>query len=291
MKPPCPTLDSLTALGFRPKRPESPDIISYEFANLELTAMHPDITNPTLMALLPSAIRPAFDPEYLDTLNKYKGYVVRVSGTVATPHTISEVETPLPPDLGSASEAAAWLSYALRDYRSDLGPLPEWFEEGERNWDLVPPAIKARIRQAEERESQERARAYQASPKCFMDRDYALVLRRNIRKAISELAGEAEMTFSFDGRVLSISLRGILNEVATSTISEARFLRRRAIASGDYLQEVVASGDSWPSSYQVLVSSETTLPDKLGGPPVELNVFEGYVQLDGHRLGPSEMIA
>ena len=291
LREPSPTLDSLTELGFRPKRPESPDIIGYEFGNLELTAMHPDITNPTLMALAPSAFRPSFDFEYLETMNKYGGYVVWVTGTVATPRSISEVESPIPPDLGSASEAAAWVSYVLRFHRSDLGPLPDWFLEGERDWDLVPPAQKERLRQAELREREEKWQAYKASPKCFIDRDYALVLRRNMRQALSELAGVAEMTLKFDGRVLSISLRGSVNEVATPTISERRALRRSAIASGEYLQEVVASGNSWPSSYQVLVSPETTLPDKLTGPMVEVNVFEGYVQLDGHRLGPSELIA
>ena len=246
--------------------------------------MHPDITNPNLMALAPSAYRPSFDPEYLDTWKKYEGYVVWLKGSVATPHSISLVEGLIPPDLGSASEAAAWISYVLRPDRSELRPLPDWFEEGERNWDLVPPAIKRRLREAELRERRERSQAYQASPKCFIDRDYALLLRRNMRKALSELAGEAEMTFSFDGRVLSIFLRGEVNEVVTPTISEGRYLRRSAIASGKYRQEVVASGDSWPSSYHVLVSSETTLPDKLAGPLVELNVFEGYVQLDRHRL-------
>ena len=287
----CPTLDSLTALGFRRRRPESPDIISYEFANLELVAMHPDVTNPSALIGVPRALRPSFALEYLDTMNKYKGNVVWVTGTVVTPRTISEVESPIPPDLGSASEAAAWVSYVLRSNRSDLGPLPDWFVEGERDWDLVPPAREERLRQAESCKREERWQAYKASPKCFIDRDYALVLRRNIKKALSELVGEAAMTFSFDGRVLSISIRGGVNEVATPTISEGREFRRTAIASGDYLQEVVASGDSWPSSYQVLVSSETMLPGKLTGPMVEVNVFEGYVQLDGHRLGPSELIA
>lgn len=287
----CLTLDSLSALGFRRKRSESSDIVSYKFANLELVAMHPDITKPSTLIGVPGALRPSFAWEYLDTMKKYQGYVVWLIGTVVTPRRISEVEIPIPPDLGSASEAAAWVSYVLRSHRSDLGPLPDWFVEGERDWDLVPPAREERLRQAESRERRERWEAYKASPKCFIDRDYALVLRRNMRKAFSELAGEAEMTFKFDGRVLSIALRGNVNEVATPTLSEGRELRRIAIDSGHYLQEIVASGDSWQNSYQVLVSSETTLPDKLTRPMVEVNVFEGYVQLDGHRLGPSEMIA
>ena len=107
----CPTLDSLTALGFRRQRPESPDIVCYKFASLELVAMHPEITKPSALIGVPRALRPSFEWEYLDTMNKYKGYVVWVTGTVVTPRTISEVENPIPPDLGSASEAAAWVSY------------------------------------------------------------------------------------------------------------------------------------------------------------------------------------
>ena len=122
----------------------------------------------------------------------------------------------------------------------------------------------------EEQASQERLEAYraayQASPKCFIDREYARPLRRKLQAALSEIAGEAEMTFNFDGRVLSIALCGAVHEV-------------------------VASGESWPSSYQVTVSSETRLPPRFTSSTVEVNVFKDNLILAELRLGPCEVAA
>ena len=82
----------------------------------------------------------------------------------------------------------------------------------------------------------------------------------------SEIAGKAEMTFNFDGRVLSIGLCGAVHEV-------------------------VASGESWPCSYQITVSSKTRLPPRFTSSTVEVNVFEDYLRLDRLRLGPCEAAA
>ena len=192
-------------------------------------------------------------------LNLDARYVVLLSGVINTGDILAEVENQIPNDLRSASEAAAWVSYALKSYRRQLEPLPDWFVEGERHWDLVPPA---RLELA----ARERMRAYQARPKCLIDRDYARPLRRNLLEAISGLAGPTEMTFRFDGRVLSI----VLNERA---------------------HEVVASGESWSSAYRVSVSSQTKLPTRFKSPVVILDVFEGYVSFGGLRLGPCEPVS
>ena len=50
----------------------------------------------------------------------------------------------------------------------------------------------------------------------FVDRDYARPLRRNLLEEMSRLPGETRMTFSFDGRVLSIVLCGRPHEVIAS---------------------------------------------------------------------------
>ena len=186
-----------------------------------------------------------------------------LNGVLNTGRTLSQIEHHLPASLGTPQEAAAWVSYVLKSDRSDLEPLPAWFLEGERHWDLVP-AVR------EEQASQERLEAYlaayQASPKCFIDREYARPLRRKLQAALSEIAGEAEMTFNFDGRVLSIGLCGLVHEV-------------------------VASGESWPSSYQVTVSSETRLPPRFTSSTVEVNVFKDNLILAELRLGPCEVAA
>ena len=136
---------------------------------------------------------------------------------------------------------------------------PDWFVEGERHWDLVTPA-------REEIASRERRRAYEASPKCYIDRDYARPLRRNLQEEISWLDDESTMTISFDGRVLSVDFC-------------------------DRVHEVVASGDAWPSSYRVVVSPETKLPVRFTSSSVGVSVFDGHVRLARLPLGPSEVVS
>ena len=179
-------------------------------------------------------------------MNLYFRYVALLSGVLNTGRTVAVIGDQIPPDLEDPQEAAAWVSYALRPHRADLGPLPDWFIEGERHWDLVPPALEAR-------EAEERRRAFIASPRCYIDRGYARPLRRNLLKEFPWLSGETEMTFSFDGRVLSI----VLNES---------------------VHEVAASGDSWTSSYSAVVSPETKSPPRFESRAVEVQRFRGLCE-------------
>ena len=222
----CPTLDSLIALGFERREPRfGMETVGYKFKHLDLVASH--------------------------GMYMYARYVVMLSGVDSTGRTLGTVKSQVSPDLGSALEAAAWLSYALKSYKSDLEPLPDWFVEGERHWDLIPIVAKQR--------------AYEARPKCVVDRDYARPLRRNLLEEMSRLPGETKMTFSFDGRVLSIVLCGRPHEV-------------------------IASGDSWQSSYSVKVSPGSKLPTRFTSASVVVSVFEGYLSFDDVRLGPCEAI-
>ena len=175
--------------------------------------------------------------------------------------TLGEVDSQIPNDLESPTAAAAWVSYALKSHRRELEPLPDWFVEGERHWDLVPPARDLRA-------YQEREQAYRASPKCSIDRDYARPLRRNLTEEISWLkeGEEAEMTFSFGGRILTIDF-------------------------GGRVHEVIASGDSWPTSYRAIVTPESKFPARFERSWVEVSAFEGYICLDRERLGLCEAVA
>ena len=83
----------------------------------------------------------------------------------------------------------------------------------------------------------------------------------NLVDEISLLDDEAEMTFSFDGRVLSIEISG-------------------------RLYEVLASGGSWQSSYSVGVTRESKLPARFMSWRVEVLVMEGYLRFDMLSLGP-----
>ena len=185
---------------------------------------------------------------------------VRVHGVIYTGRTLSEIDSEIPDNLESPLEAAAWVSYVLRPYRRELEPLPEWFVQGERHWDLVPPAARELL------EAQRRQQTYEASPKCFIDRDYARPLRRHLDNEISWLREETEMTLSFDRRVLTIEISG-------------------------RLYEVLASGESWPSSYKVAVSQRSKLPARFMDSTVVVSVFDGHVRLDGHALGPCEAVS
>ena len=233
MSGPCLTIDSLIALGFEHRKTQAGlEGVGYRFVHLDLDAVH--------------------------VMNLNARYVVLLSGVLNTGRTVAVIEDQIPNDLGSALEAAAWVSYALRSHRSELEPLPDWFVEGERHWDLVP--LVREVRDAEERQ-----RTYLAAPRCLIYRDYARPLRSNLLEQLSRLPVETEMTFSFDGRVLTITLC-------------------------DRVHEVVASGDSWPSSYQAIVSPETELPARFESSIVEVSVFEGYVRFDRLRLGPCEAV-
>lgn len=246
MSGPCPTLEILLELGFEDRPPVTQ-------------------ISPSLRWMVPEHIRSPlvsvcyrftnFDLVASPLIKTFGRDVVQLSGVLEAPRSLTEIQGEIPPDLGSALEAAAWVSYALKSHERDLRPLPDWFVEGERHWDLVYARMDP--------EGWERQRAYRDCPKCFIDREYARPLRRTLLEELSRLDGETGITFSFDGRVLSI----VLNET---------------------VHEVVASGDSWPSSYRAFVSRETKLPIRFQSWRVEVSVFEGYVRFDRLRLGPCE---
>ena len=268
-----PTLNSLVALGFKRVAGGAAETVRYEFKNFQLNA---------------------------SSVMWWTGRMVMLGGSgntgrkllVMDPGDLSSAKM-IPNDLGSA-EAAAWVSFMLQPWRNDLGPLPDWFVEGERHWDLVPtnssprymftsltPRARPQNNSANLRHQvlvppareqlayEERHRAYQASPKCIIDRDYARPLRRNLTEDISwlEEGEELEMTFSFDGRVLTID-------------SGAR-----------RVHGVVASGDSWPTSYRAVVTPDSKLPARFETYWVEVSVFEGHLCWDRLPLAPCEPVA
>ena len=225
------TLSCLAALGFTPRStPSGMKGVGYRFRLVDLVA-----SASYTIAGVP---------------------VVCLDGILDTVRTLALIDITIPPDLETAEAAAAWVSFQLQPYRSRLEPLPDWFLEGEDHWDLVPPAV-------EERRIRESMEAYQACPKCYIDRDYARLLRRKLRTAFSGLASETAMAASFDGRVLSIALNGEVHEV-------------------------IASGESWPSNYRVTVSEKSRLPNRFKNPEIVISIFEDHLRVAGQQLGPCE---
>ena len=229
----CPTLNSLIELGFEHREPVViSDTVGYRFAQLDLAASH--------------------------IINVHPQYEVILGGTIDTGRTFAVVDHQIPHNLEEPLEAAAWISYKLKENRSQLGPLPDWFLEGERHWDLVPMVRDARV-------AEERDRAYVASPSCRIYRDYARPLRRNLLEHFAPLHGETKMTATFDGRVLSFGLE-------------------------ERKHEVVAYGDTWPSSFRVTVSPESRLPSRFESAVVDVSVYEVSLSFDGVQLGPCEPV-
>ncbi len=248
MSGPSTTLELLLELGFEDRPPTT----HVSPSSLWMVPEH--IRSPLISVCYPFA---NFDLVASPVTKMFGREVVQLSAVIESKRSWTEIQSEIPPDLGNPVEVAAWVSFALKSYKSDLTPLPEWFAEGERNWDVVYVRMDP--------EGWKRQLAYRDCPKCFIDREYARPLRRNLQEEFSWLSGETEMTFSFDGRVLRIVLNG------------------RA-------HEVIASGDSWPSSFRAIVSQKSKLPARFESWQVEVSVLEGSVRFNRIRLGPCEPV-
>lgn len=109
------TLDTLIGLGFEHcKTVAGLDAVGFRFRYLHLTAF--------------GSVDRCFRP------------VVNLGDILNTGNTIGLIDYSIPPDIACPLEAAACVSYCLKEDRSNLEPLPEWFLEGECHWDLVAPA-------------------------------------------------------------------------------------------------------------------------------------------------------
>ena len=248
MSGPSPTLDILLELGFE----DRPPVTHVSPSSVWMVPKH--VRSPLMSVCYPFA---NFDLVASPVTKMFGQEVVQLNGVIESKRSWTEIQSEIPADLGSSMEAAAWVSFVLKSYKSDLTPLPAWFVEGERNWDVVYARMDP--------EGWKRQQAYRDCPKCFIDREYARPLRRILQEEFSWLSGETEMAFSFDGRVLSI----VLNERA---------------------HDVIASGDGWSSSYRAIVSQEAQLPARFRSRRVEVSVFGGYVSFDRVRLGPCEPV-
>ena len=239
------TLASLVALGFKRAPGQAAETVRYEFQNFELNA---------------------------SSVMWWTGMMVMLGGSghtgrkllVMGPGDLSSAKM-IPNDLGSV-EAAAWVSFMLQPWRNDLGRLPDWFVDGERRWDLVPPAREQLAYKERQQAYEERQRAYEASPKCRITREDARPIRRSLMEDMSRLDGEAEMAVQFDGHVLTIVLC-------------------------DRFYDASAFGDSWPYPYRVIVTPESRLPRRFERSWVEVSVFEGYLCWDMLPLGPCEAVS
>ena len=220
----CPTLRCLLALGFdrRPPKYHS-DIVGYRFRFLDLEASH--------------------------GVNQYFRHVVFLNGVLNTRRTIGLVDSQIPDDLADERTAAAWVAMAIGSCHRDLAPLPPWLEQGIRDKHLVnlshgssaPPA---------------------PSPvaSCTIDRDHARMLRRRLQETMDDQHDEIDLSFSFDGRVLTVTV-------------------------GNRVHEVLASGEAWQREYRVILSAGAApMPARFTVHPVPVVVYEGFLLIASLRL-------
>lgn len=220
------TMASLRALGFSDRQPEFTSIkLGYDMGGWDLTAQ--------------------------ETVNRWMVPIVRVSGVIHTPRVLSQIDIEMLQTVEIPQQAAAFLVFGLRDHRDALSPLPSWWVIGEDNLDLHPLV-------QQQKQYEERMRAYRARPHCFINIEQARLFRRQLREAISALLGEDVAILTFNGQVLQASLVG------------------RNIA-------VLASGDAWPHAVSWPLNSSTKLPGRFSSESVTLGYFEKTLDFENYR--------
>ena len=224
----CRTLVPLLALGFdrRPPKYHS-DIMGYRFRFLDLEAWH--------------------------GVNQYYRRVVFLNGVSNTGHTIGQVESQIPDDLGDTRTAAAWVAMALRSHIRDLGPLPRWLEQGVSDQRLVNLHHGSTARHYPKQVAS-----------CRIDRDHARTLRRRLRETIAELPAANDLSFAFDGRVLGVAV-------------------------GNHRLESLATGEAWPQDYRVtLPPGVVPLPARFTDRRVTVVVYDSFLACGSLRFSLSE---
>ena len=201
-----------------------------------------------------------FDLFAMRTMNRHFVSVVQVFGVLATQSEISEIDSEIPDNLEDPLAAAAWVSYILRTHKEHTEPLPDWIAEGENHWDVIPFVRSFHA-------YQERLRAYEATSKCLVAREDARRLRKALLHYLSREDEEPGVTVLFDNGVIVFNF--------------GRW--------GDFF-ETRAIGDSWPTSYRVMVTPESELPQRFHDSWVEVTRFEGNLCFDMHPFGRLEAI-
>lgn len=131
--------------------------------------------------------------------------------------------------------------------------MPIWLEQGTRDSHLVdlhhgtlaPPTPKQ-------------------VASCVIDRDHARVLRSRLRRTIDDLDDGADLSFAFDGRVLTITV-------------------------GCHIHEALASGEPWPREYRMkLAAGMMPMPARFAGYEVRVVVYERFLMFGSRALNLRE---
>jgi hypothetical protein len=168
-----PTWDLLLSLGFV----EDPDVISddpgglnYDFGNFKLEASH--LTNRRFQS------------------------VVLLSGILVLDNSIGEVECEMPCAVESREQGIAWITWCLDEHaHGEFIPARpvSWLGIGRQYRHLLP--------------WEKEIAAYEARPRCLVQRDFARVGLRYLSELIATAVDDVPVMFAFDGEVLSIRIK------------------------------------------------------------------------------------
>lgn len=217
---------ALRALGFTERTPEYASTkVGYDMGGWELSAQ--EMVN---LSMVP---------------------IVNVTGILNTRRIIANISIQMLKTFDQPEMAAAFLVFSLKRYRNDLQAIPDWWKLGEENLHLHPV-----VQQNKERE--ERMKAWQARPQCRIKKEHARLFRRELRAAMEELEGEETALLSFDGQVLRVELTG--KKIAT-----------------------LAVGEGWPHDVSWPLTSATKLPGRFKGEIVTLGFWDDQLDFENYR--------
>lgn len=174
--------------------------------------------------------------------------VVLFTGVLVTPRTQSQVCFEMPRQVKSREQCAAWIVWHLDRASGWRGFRPErdvsWVAEGRLHQNLLPWVAELA--------------AYEARPKCMVQRDWLRVALRALKEILALAETEAAVVFDFDGTVLIIRCSG---KVAA----------------------LPAVGQHWPEQYTISAGNLRHLPKRLMSELIDVSVWEGRLNIGRDR--------
>jgi len=210
----------LQELGFTPDQSVISDVmpgLSFDFGNLKLSA---------------SCI-----------LNRKYVPIVLLTGIFSTERTMAEIECEMPPEVESPEQGMAFVAWSIDNaLGKEFQPAtsPDWLAKGRQHRYLLP---------------WEKERAdYAAKPQCSIRRDWVRVALKTLAQQLANAKDDEVVSFSFDGRVLSIDCAGSLCAMP-------------------------AKGAAWDGSYSVRAKTLRSLPRRLMTDPVEVSFWKSALTI------------
>ncbi len=177
-------------------------------------------------------------------INRYFRESFFLAGNYRTSRIMGSIEFEMPLDVDSFEQGVAWIAHGIGNVGSLTDHVP-WVSKG-REWEDSLPW-------------RARAKAHDARPKCFVDREWFRLVRKQLRE-IGEQAAEEEsdeaIQITFDGEVLRLS-------------TQAK------------LWVMPATGNAWDRPYHLALYQFAHLPKRSMSQLVMFSVWEGTMEIAG----------